>query len=872
MIDTKQETAQPTTPAQTTAFLTNFMFSDGLLQVSIGTVENMQYFGVAPTLGSMGGKQIACFFAPALRRTDKSSYKDNVIGTKALWVDVDVANDPQYTFKPSAIVWSGHGYHLYWFLREPLVELDAIEALNQILEADIPGSDACWNANRILRVPGTWNVKPGKEPVLTHIIETSDAVYDVQDFVVLGRLSTDTRELIGGATDGRFKSRSERDWAVTRRLVIAGATDTLITTIFKTMPIGDKVRERKTSRTYLQTTIDKVRDDLLTNPPPEAEGAAVPLDLDTDVLRLAGGGGNRANGNNGAGGGGGDKPGAGAGGAGGRRGARGGPMEIVEKEDGYYLNGNTSRRISTFILDPKILLDGSHFESEDAIVCDVTAAGYKWEDVTFPREAFTSVSKLDRHTPLAAWQWLGHDGDVRLLLPYLLDKLRKKGLPKIVATPTLGLHMIKDRYVFLGDKQALDADNLWHGSTGPLTWLPIAREHPKLQLTLGITESELDLIGATLPALNAPSPIWTMIGWFGASPLKPWFESKGFRFPILNVTGTKGSGKTTLVQRIFLPLLGHAEPKAYDAGTTRFVTLALLGSSNAVPISFSEFRYESVEKFIRTILMAYDTGHDPRGRADQTTQDYPLSAPFSVDGEDMITDSAAQERIVVAKLDPQTIDEGGEAYRAFQLLRHSIPPGFGGYYVQTCLIAVQEGRADAQLRAAQLDMQTLIPSKLPDRIRNNYTVVMVGIRLICDALGIESPPVHVLLPSITELVNLSSGRSKTQCDEFAESVVNATFGNPGFRWEYDPEANAVFFQLGAAHSWWMMSRRRQGRGALERDAIRTQLKEAPYGLPLAVFHGIPMVGVSLEKAVEVGLDVPHFMHVNELRLNYHGRG
>jgi hypothetical protein len=521
-------------------------------------------------------------------------------------------------------------------------------------------------------------------------------------------------------------------------------------------------------------------------------------------------------------------------------------------------------------LEPKILLDGSQFKSEDAIVCNVTAAGYTWPDVTFPREAFTSVNKLDRHTPLAAWQWIGHDSDVRLLLPYLLDKLRKIGLPKIAATPVLGLHMIKGRYVFLGDKQALDADNLWQGSTGPLTWLPIAREHPTLDLNTDVTDEQLNLLAASLPLLNTASPIWTMIGWFGATPLKPWFESKGFRFPILNVTGTKGSGKTTLVQRIFLPLLGHAEPKAYDAGTTRFVTLALLGSANAVPIAFSEFRYESVEKFIRTILMAYDTGHDPRGRADQTTVDYPLSAPFSVDGEDMITDSAAQERIVVAKLDPQTIDEGSDAFRAFQSLRHSIPTGFGGYYTQACLAAVQDGTADTELRAAQYDIQTMIPGKLPDRIRNNYTVVLVGIRLMCNALGIASPPVHVLLPSITELVNLSSGRSKTQCDEFAEAVINATFGNPGFRWEYDVDANAVFFQLGAAHSWWLMSRRRQGRGGLERDAIRTQLKEAPYGLPLAVFNGIPMVGVSLEKALEVGLDVPHFMHVNELRVKYHG--
>jgi hypothetical protein len=475
---------------------------------------------------------------------------------------------------------------------------------------------------------------------------------------------------------------------------------------------------------------------------------------------------------------------------------------------------------------------------------------------------------MDKQTPYAAWQWLGHDADLRLLLPHLLDKLRQKGLPKIAATPVLGLHTIKGKLIFLGDKQALTSTDIWEGSQGPLTWLPVAREHPKLDMHSNVTQEELRFLAERLPLLNMPSPLWTMIGWYGATPLKPWFESKGFRFPILNVTGTKGSGKTTLVQRIFLPLLGHVEPKAYDAGTTRFVTLALLGSSNAVPIAFSEFRYDSVEKFIRTILMAYDTGHDPRGRADQTTVDYPLSAPFSVDGEDMISDSAAQERIVVSKFDPETVKEGTAAHRAFHQLRHSIPAGFGGYYIQYLLSAIEDGRVQAELQAAQYDMQTLIPGTLPERIRNNYTVVTVGMRLMAQAIGIEPPPVHVLLSSITEVVNLNSGRSKTQCDEFAEAVVNATFGNPAFKWEYDRDNNAVYFQLSAAHSWWLMARRRQGRGGLERDAIRTQLKEAPYGMPLNVFDGIPMVGVSLDKAMEAGLDVPQYLHTNTITLKY----
>lgn len=579
------------------------------------------------TLEVPGDKDV--YFGPAMRTT-AGTEKTDVLGSAALWVDVDDSQKPLCTLPPSAMVFSGHGWHCYWLLDTPVLGVEALEALNKIMIEDVQTSDkGSWNANRILRVFDTLNKKEDPHVPVRLVVYQPARRYSAADIGVVAGLDDKTRHKIRTGDSRGYRSRSERDWAIVVQLVRCSASNDLIRVIFAGQPCGDKASENSV---YLQQTIEQVR-------------AKAP-----STLAVA-----SAN-------------------------------EIKESEDGYVVHTKRgTKRLSTFTIAPTVLLDGSKFGAEDAIVGDVHAAGYTWPGITFSRSAFTSVRKFDREAPVAAWQWLGRDDDIRALLPYLLDILRGAGLPKVGATSVLGLHKIHDTWLFLGNKQVVSAKEIWQGHDGPICWLPVQKEHPDLNLATEVAKTELKLIKDLVPRLNEEPTIWPMIGWYAASILKPWLEEHHYRFPILNVAGTKGSGKTTLIQRVFLPLLGQVDPKTYDAGTTRFVTLALLGSSNAVPIAFSEFRYELVERLLRTVLLAYDTGHDPRGRGDQTTVDYPLSAPFSVDGEDLIADPAARERIVVAQLHPKAIAEDSDAYNAFQELRDRMPPNFGGYYIQRVL-------------------------------------------------------------------------------------------------------------------------------------------------------------------------------------------
>ena len=778
-----------------TEFLNLFTIEGGKVAVAIRRVTDVSYVPPWPEISAPED----VFFAPAVRARNGDT-KEDVLGSRALWVDVDAVKQmPQFTMPPSYIVRSGGGWHCYWMLKEPLMDVDKIEELNKVLSRDVPTADkACWNANRFLRVPGTSNTKY-EPPVTVALVREYGYKYDVSAFEVLGKLDPKTRHKIRTGDRRGYHSRSERDWAVIIDMVEAGAVDELIRFIFEHQPIGDKLRDPTTNPQYLDTSISKARS---------------------------------------------REPAAKSGG-------------IEERSDGYYRHGpRGARRISTFTFSPRLLLDASRFSEPDAIMGDVTAAGYTWERVTFSRTAFTGLARLDRECPIAAWQWLGRDEDVRALLPFLMEKLQGMGMPRVVATPSLGLHYV-DGWYFVGDLHTLSHNEMWEGSSGPVAALPTGRERCSLDLSRETSKSDILKVASLIPELNIDTVIWPLTGWYFATPLKPWIELHNYRFPVLNVYGTKGSGKTTLIQRVFMPMLGQVSPKSYDAGTTRFVTLALMGGTNAVPVAFSEFRYASVANFIRYILLSYDTGHDPRGRADQTTVDYPLSAPFSIDGEDKIGDPAAQERIVCVSMSPVDVREGGHCHRVFEQWQAN-PLNIGRFYIQSVLEMLHNNELEEMLACAYDASHKTIPGRMPIRIRNNHVVAYFGALLFCKTFGIVAPSFDVMMASIKNVFNIASGKARTLGDDFVEDIVNECVNNGGMyiRWHKDASTGQIWFQLSSAHSWWLSQMRRQSKYGLERDAVRGQLRELSYIIAPRTVDGALMFGVDIRAAQEAGLDVP----------------
>ncbi len=105
-----------------------------------------------------------------------------------LWTDIDSLGpevkkncEPfdQKRLLPSIIVNTGHGWHLYWLLKEPVPFEKAAEVMADI--ALLVGGDRVWDKARVLRLPDTMNTK-SQPHVPCRLMKCENVAYDLSDF------------------------------------------------------------------------------------------------------------------------------------------------------------------------------------------------------------------------------------------------------------------------------------------------------------------------------------------------------------------------------------------------------------------------------------------------------------------------------------------------------------------------------------------------------------------------------------------------------------------------------------------------------------------------------------------------------------------
>jgi hypothetical protein len=266
-----------------------------------------------------------------------------------LWVDVDFdqinadhakareivrARLAALGFPPSAIVFSGGGWHLYWLLRTPASggDLARVKALNKALAERLLG-DHAWDLARVLRVPNTMNMKPKRngarcaieelDPLRAYTLDDAESALAVKqagpapqptpepaggdadvdadgpiDIATLG-ISEDAKSVILGGLpayltmlqrrltpaayeERRAKhqlSRSEADAWVISQLIGIGITDEQIYAIYSDPKnqCGEKYREKKGGDKYLGTTIKNCREFRESHPKTPPDVAAITI-------------------------------------------------------------------------------------------------------------------------------------------------------------------------------------------------------------------------------------------------------------------------------------------------------------------------------------------------------------------------------------------------------------------------------------------------------------------------------------------------------------------------------------------------------------------------------------------------------------------
>jgi hypothetical protein len=435
----------------------------------------------------------------------------------------------------------------------------------------------------------------------------------------------------------------------------------------------------------------------------------------------------------------------------------------------------------------------------------------------------------------------------------------------------------------------------------PLVFIDTSKNAPDIDYPCVDEETYTELIHNLFPAvteINTASVMWPTLGWFMACPYKTLLEESGIRFPVLNLFGTRGSGKTSTLTRIMQPMFGYRNGRTYDCSTTQFVLLSLLGTTNSLPVALSEFRRSSMtdtayNRVLRTILLAYDHGFDARGKSDQTTETYPLSAPFSVDGEDSISDAACKERSVIVNLKPESVAEGTDAWHTFRKVSALPLSQFGGPYIRFTLHQTVAGVAAKWNELYNITTEAF-DFVIPDRVRRNITTTLLGVWSVgafVDQFGVSLPEItpqfveQAFGPSLDLVVDRHTGRTTLVVDEMIADIVNAVAMQESttvlpVMYKYDSTANILWVHVGTLLSWWLRKRHTEHLPVLDRAAIKQQLSERnidAYEIPGQYIVGERLVridsgtvqrciGISLDACMDCGLDITERLDTNSIKV------
>ena len=154
-------------------------------QVLVETREEVE--GVTGRLLEQGRN---VFFGVAKYATDAGRTKGNVQNLKSFWLDLDCGEGKPYQDQAAGLsslqkfcvhiglpkpilVDSGRGLHVYWTLEEAITRADWEPVMARLQELcnihDLYADPTCFEAARVLRVPGTYNFK-GEEPLEVSVL------------------------------------------------------------------------------------------------------------------------------------------------------------------------------------------------------------------------------------------------------------------------------------------------------------------------------------------------------------------------------------------------------------------------------------------------------------------------------------------------------------------------------------------------------------------------------------------------------------------------------------------------------------------------------------------------------------------------------
>ena len=329
---------------------------------------------------------------------------------------------------------------------------------------------------------------------------------------------------------------------------------------------------------------------------------------------------------------------------------------ISETPSGYHktLNPATTIPISNFIIRPRqrLWIDGKEAVAATLIHCQ---GEYQ---VILERQAWHTRQNFLKQIASIDLAFTGNELDLQHIQAIVADYQ----VPTRKGSRLLGYHHHDgaQHFFLLPDRIIADhpqPDTVYipeSGGSHPL--LPVFQPRP--QESDHHISAFLNQLLPQLINLHHRPPLAILIGWLFATPFKPQLHQTIGHFPILNIYGTRGSGKSSLA--LLLWRLFGFSGEIFSCTQSRFSWLKLLAATNAYPLFFDEYKpwdmsHGEVQKLHRLVRRVYIGEIESRGKPDQTLVQYRLQAPIAIIGEVSFQEPALLERILPVPLSFQEL-------------------------------------------------------------------------------------------------------------------------------------------------------------------------------------------------------------------------
>lgn len=415
------------------------------------------------------------------------------------------------------------------------------------------------------------------------------------------------------------------------------------------------------------------------------------------------------------------------------------PSGLGVSETGYYRPGKeTNTPISNWVFTPERELRGD--------------GGSAYEGTVNGHEAVLSSYDLGTKARVVGWStknggaWYGADRDAQLLLGTLQAQgpFLSSGRMATVA----GLH--EGQFIWPG------------GRIGSDYWVYVAPS-TDVHLSERIFLTEGDWSPSQIPVLRSlheRSVMDPMLAWMAIAPLRSMLRE----FPVLAVTGSSGSGKTTLLETVLSNFTGSLITNNLTA-TTRHSVFAFVGSTNAFPVWFDEYRpgarkdaIESLNQLLRDAYTGQASSKGGMGEHWAEVVSVPTSAPLIVSGEDAFSETSHTERMMLLAL-----PVSGRSPETLERVKSWGPNGLAHAYLTWLYVGLQEGFLPV---IRNFDAG---PDELPPRQRLSLGVLTLGWALLQQFVRTFDAGISLGDPDFSLVIN--EGRESSKHNPIQDALI-----------------------------------------------------------------------------------------------------